>query len=96
MDSVINSGKSIADHVNHIRTFNLAARIVIIAGVVQEQAIQKETGGLSKALLGYGRLSTVALRTSTKRIHLAVAARIPVTVCSIPPTWIDEKREQDV
>ncbi|PIA93674.1 hypothetical protein CB0940_04674 [Cercospora beticola] len=67
VDSVINSGKSIADHVNHIRTFNLPARIVIIAGVVQEQAIQKETGGLTQALLGYGRLSIVALRTSANK-----------------------------
>ncbi|PPJ59495.1 hypothetical protein CBER1_10010 [Cercospora berteroae] len=67
VDSVINSGKSIADHVNHIRTFNVPARIVIIAGVVQEQAIQKETGGLTQALLGYGRFSIVALRTSANK-----------------------------
>ncbi|GIZ43471.1 hypothetical protein CKM354_000669800 [Cercospora kikuchii] len=38
LDSVINSGKSIADHINHIRTFNLAARIVIIAGIVDRCA----------------------------------------------------------
>ncbi|KAF2217531.1 hypothetical protein CERZMDRAFT_119404 [Cercospora zeae-maydis SCOH1-5] len=67
VDSVINSGKSIAEHVNRIRTFNLPARIVVVAGVVQEQAIQKETGGLPKALLGYGRLSIVALRTSANQ-----------------------------
>ncbi|KAM3420270.1 hypothetical protein BST61_g3557 [Cercospora zeina] len=32
VDSVINSGKSIADHVNHIRNIHLPARIVVVAG----------------------------------------------------------------
>jgi uracil phosphoribosyltransferase len=65
VDSVINSGKSISEHVNHIRAIKCPARIVIIAGVVQEEAIQEH--GLVDQLRGYGRLSIICLRTSANK-----------------------------
>jgi uracil phosphoribosyltransferase/phosphoserine phosphatase/adenylate kinase len=66
VDSVINSGKSIAEYVNHIRGMDVKVRIVVVAGVVQEEAV-KEGGGLVKQLNGFGRLDLVALRLSKNK-----------------------------
>ncbi|KJX94133.1 putative uracil phosphoribosyltransferase protein [Zymoseptoria brevis] len=66
VDSVINNGKSMAEYVNHIRALDVAVRIVVVAGVVQEQAVQ-ENGGLAKQLEKHGRLDLVALRMSSNK-----------------------------
>lgn len=63
VDSLINSGRSISEHVNHIRAFKFPARIIVIAG--QEEALQEN--GLVEQLCGYGRLSIICLRTSANK-----------------------------
>ncbi|KAF7198348.1 hypothetical protein HII31_00087 [Pseudocercospora fuligena] len=66
VDSVINSGKSIAEFVNNLRKHRIAARIVVVAGVVQQESVA-ENGTLSKALSGFGVLDVVALRQSANK-----------------------------
>ncbi|KXT08873.1 hypothetical protein AC579_4674 [Pseudocercospora musae] len=66
VDSVVNSGKSIAIFVNHLRKLRMAARIVVLAGVVQQDSVA-ENGSLAKALDGFGVLDVVALRQSANR-----------------------------
>ncbi|SMR54829.1 unnamed protein product [Zymoseptoria tritici ST99CH_3D1] len=66
VDSVINNGKSMAEYINHIRGLDVPVRIVVVAGVVQEQAVQ-ENGGLRKQLERHGRLDLVALRMSSNK-----------------------------
>ena len=65
VDSVVNSGKSVVDFVHHIRGLK-DVRIVIVAGVVQAQAISRN-GSLIKSLKGYNDLSLVALRLSESK-----------------------------
>ncbi|EME79800.1 uncharacterized protein MYCFIDRAFT_64502 [Pseudocercospora fijiensis CIRAD86] len=66
VDSVVNSGKSIAEFVNHIRKLRIAARVVVVAGVVQQESVA-ENGTLARALDGFGVLDVVALRQSANR-----------------------------
>ncbi|KXT01632.1 hypothetical protein AC578_8041 [Pseudocercospora eumusae] len=66
VDSVINSGKSIAEFVNHLRQLRIAARIVVVAGVVQQESVA-ENGTLAKALNGFGVLDVIALRQSVNK-----------------------------
>jgi uracil phosphoribosyltransferase/phosphoserine phosphatase/adenylate kinase len=66
VDSVVNSGKSIADFVRHIRNLHATIRIVVVAGVVQANSISG--GPLSQALTGsYDTLNIVALRLSKNK-----------------------------
>lgn len=62
VDSVVNSGKTIAQFVQHIRDLHATIRIVVVASVVQDQAIS--SGGSIQALAYHGNLHLVALRIS--------------------------------
>jgi uracil phosphoribosyltransferase len=46
VDSVVNSGKSIVEFVEHIRKLHATIRIVVVAGVVQTQSVN--TGSIAK------------------------------------------------
>ncbi|KAF2705274.1 hypothetical protein K504DRAFT_440355 [Pleomassaria siparia CBS 279.74] len=64
VDSVVNSGKTVMDFVQHIRKLHDAIRIVIVAGVVQAQSI---FGGNLKPLGRCKDISLVALRLSDNK-----------------------------
>jgi uracil phosphoribosyltransferase/phosphoserine phosphatase/adenylate kinase len=69
VDSVINEGRSVAKHVNHISGFPEAAsiRIVVITGVAQQESL-KPGGPLQRALkVGKGELTVIALRKSENK-----------------------------
>lgn len=61
VDSVINSGKTILEFIRHIRNIHAMIRIVVVAGVVQDEVI---AGG---ALTAFANLSLVTLRTSKNK-----------------------------
>jgi uracil phosphoribosyltransferase/adenylate kinase/phosphoserine phosphatase len=64
VDSVVNSGKTIVRFAQHIRNLNASVRIVVIAGVVQAQAVSS----LSQALVGHtDNFSLIALRLSDNK-----------------------------
>jgi uracil phosphoribosyltransferase/phosphoserine phosphatase/adenylylsulfate kinase-like enzyme len=65
VDSVVNSGKTIVEFVRHVRSLHPTIRIVIVAGVVQAQAVSE--AGLPQALAGHTGLSLVALRQSDNK-----------------------------
>lgn len=66
VDSVVNSGKSVVEFVQHIRGLQAELRIVVVAGVVQEQAVLR--GELCEQLYREGeRLKIVALRLSKNK-----------------------------
>lgn len=66
VDSVVNSGKSVVEFVRHIRGLEAELRIVVVAGVVQEQAVLR--GELYEQLYREGeRLKIVALRLSKNK-----------------------------
>jgi uracil phosphoribosyltransferase len=69
-DWVINTGKGMIDFVKHIReTFSSQIRIMMVAGVVQEDVVGKNgtVGVLEKELAGMGDVSLVALRVSKNK-----------------------------
>jgi uracil phosphoribosyltransferase len=63
VDSVINSGKTVVQFVQHIRSLHATIRIVVVAGVIQAQCISQ---GL-KALIQDEQFSLVALRESDNK-----------------------------
>ena len=63
VDSVVNSGKTVVDFVQHIRSLHTSIRIVVAAGVVQSQSVPS----LTQALAGHADLSIVALRLSDNK-----------------------------
>ena len=63
VDSVVNSGKTVVDFVQHIRLLHASIRIVVAAGVVQCQSVPS----LAQALAGHADLSLVALRLSDNK-----------------------------
>jgi len=65
VDSVINSGKSIADFVEHIRELESDVRVVVVAGVVHIDAIR--TGVFANMLRNDGKLALIALRLSDNK-----------------------------
>ncbi|KAF8161695.1 uracil phosphoribosyltransferase [Crassisporium funariophilum] len=66
VDSVVNSGKSVVEFVQHIRRLQAELQIVVVAGVVQEQALLR--GELYEQLSREGgRLRIVALRLSRNK-----------------------------
>ena len=65
VDSVINSGQTIIDFVEHIRRLHPTIRIVIVAGVVHAKAVTK--GSLAQAFERHVRLNVVALRLSENK-----------------------------
>ena len=62
VDSVINTGKSIIEFVQHVRKLHATIRIVIVAGVVQAQCVSE--GTLEQALGKYAHLYLITLRLS--------------------------------
>lgn len=66
VDSVINSGKSVEAFVDRIRQLNALAPIVVVAGVVQEEATKSDSGA-GKELAEAEGVSLVALRVSENK-----------------------------
>ena len=62
VDSVVNTGETIVNFVQHVRQLHATIRIVVVAGVVQDECVTKN--GFRKNLAPYGRIHLVALRTS--------------------------------
>ena len=62
VDSVVNTGKTIIEFVQHVRTLHATIRIVVVAGVVQAQCVSES--GLKPALATYGKVDLVTLRLS--------------------------------
>jgi len=65
VDSVVNSGKSVAEFIQHVRSLDTTVRIIVIAGVVQAQSLSE--GVFSQALERDMNLSLVALRLSNNQ-----------------------------
>jgi uracil phosphoribosyltransferase len=65
VDSVVNSGKTVVQFVQHVRNLHATIRIVVIAGVVQTQSISK--GSLVQTLARHVKISLVALRLSDNK-----------------------------
>ncbi len=65
VDSVVNSGNTVVQFLQHIRNLHATIRIVIIAGVVQAQSVSG--GPLAQALARHGKVSLVALRLSENK-----------------------------
>lgn len=61
VDSVVNTGGSIIDFVKHIRKLGRSIPIVVVTGVVQQDAVSKG-GPLHRANYRYGNTSVVASR----------------------------------
>jgi len=64
VDSVVNSGKTVVQFVEHVRNLHSTIRIVVIAGVAQAQFLSGESP--AQALAGH-ELSLVALRLSDNK-----------------------------
>lgn len=63
VDSVVNTGKTIIEFVQHVRKLHATIHIVVVAGVIQAQCISE--GSLLKQTLAYhARLNVIALRSS--------------------------------
>ena len=62
VDSVVNTGKTIVECVQHVRKLHAAIRIVVVAGIVQGECISK--GGLNQKLAHHAQLHLIALRLS--------------------------------
>ena len=65
VDSVVNSGKTVIQFVQRIRSLHATIRIVVVAGVVQAQCVSG--GGLAQAVGRHENLSLVALRLSDNK-----------------------------
>jgi uracil phosphoribosyltransferase len=63
VDSVVNSGKTVVQFVQHIRSLHPIIRIIVTAGVVQAQSVSS----LEKALAGHADFSLIALRLSDNK-----------------------------
>ena len=65
VDSVINSGKSVAEFIEHIRSLDATIRIIVVAGTVQAKSLSE--GRFYQALERDANLSLVALRVSDNK-----------------------------
>lgn len=65
VDSVVNSGKTVAQFLQHVRNLQVFIRIVIVAGVVQAQSIAD--GPFAQELNRHTKVSLVALRSSKNK-----------------------------
>ncbi|KAH0566009.1 hypothetical protein GP486_000600 [Trichoglossum hirsutum] len=65
VDSVVNSGKTVVQFVQHVRNLHATIRIVVVAGVVQAQSVSE--GSLAQVLAHHTNLSLVALRLSDNK-----------------------------
>ena len=62
VDSVVNTGQSVLQFVQHIRNLHASIRIIVIAGVIQAKSVS--TSRVAQELSRFRRLSFVALRLS--------------------------------
>lgn len=62
VDSVVNTGKTVVDFVQHVRRLHATIRIVVVAGVVQAQCLSESS--LNQTLARHAKLHLVALRLS--------------------------------
>lgn len=62
VDSVVNTGQSIFEFVQHIRSLHASIRIIVVAGVIQTKSVS--TSRIAQELSRFRRLSFVALRLS--------------------------------
>ncbi|MCJ1437912.1 hypothetical protein MMC27_007299 [Xylographa pallens] len=62
VDSVVNTGKTVVEFVQHIRKLHATIRIVVVAGVVQAQCVSG--GSLNRTLADYPQIHLIALRLS--------------------------------
>ncbi|RPA92079.1 hypothetical protein L873DRAFT_1711496 [Choiromyces venosus 120613-1] len=65
VDSVVNSGKTVVNFVQHVRSLHATIRIVVVAGVVQAQSVSE--GSPAHALARRTNFSLVALRLSDNK-----------------------------
>ena len=65
VDSVVNSGKTVVNFVQHVRSLHATVRIVVVAGVVQAQSVSR--GGPVQVLASHANLSFIALRLSDNK-----------------------------
>ncbi|KAJ5335706.1 uncharacterized protein N7506_005642 [Penicillium brevicompactum] len=65
VDSVVNTGLSILEFVQHIRALHVSIRIVVVAGVIQTKSVS--TSRIAQELSRFRRLSFVALRLSNNQ-----------------------------
>jgi uracil phosphoribosyltransferase len=65
VDSVVNSGKTVAQFVQRIRKLHATIRIVVVSGVAQAESVFG--GSLSHALAGCTNISLIALRLSDNK-----------------------------
>ena len=66
VDSVINSGKTVVDFVQAIRGLHATIRIVVVAGVLQDQCL-RETSHLLHEIARCPNIYLIALRTSVTK-----------------------------
>lgn len=65
VDSVVNTGKTIVEFIEHIRKLHATIRIVVVSGVVQAKCVSGDSGGtLTSNLAHFPSLHIVALRLS--------------------------------
>ena len=63
VDSVVNTGKTIVEFVQHVRKLHATIRIVVVAGVVQAQCVSGSST-LNRTLALHAKLHLIALRLS--------------------------------
>jgi uracil phosphoribosyltransferase len=66
VDSVVNSGKTVIEFVQHIRSFGANIHVVVVAGVVQGECVSPSSV-VYKTLEACGNVSLVALRISSTK-----------------------------
>ena len=62
VDSVVNTGRTIVEFVQHVRELHATISIVVVAGVVQAQCVSG--GSLNQTLARYAKLHLITLRLS--------------------------------
>ncbi|KAH8589268.1 uracil phosphoribosyltransferase-domain-containing protein [Bisporella sp. PMI_857] len=65
VDSVVNNGKTVVQFEQHVRKLHATIRIVVIAGVIQEESVSE--GGLIYGLARNTKLNLIALRLSQNK-----------------------------
>ncbi|PMD56107.1 uncharacterized protein K444DRAFT_632542 [Hyaloscypha bicolor E] len=65
VDSVVNSGKTVVNFVQHIHSLHATIHIVVVAGVVQAQSVSE--GSLAQALACHANFSLITLRLSDNK-----------------------------
>ncbi|KAK7432873.1 hypothetical protein QQZ08_000736 [Neonectria magnoliae] len=66
VDSVVNSGKTVTEFVQHVRCLSVSIKIVVLAGVVQAKATSEGQYSM-EALASQGDVNLVALRLSDNK-----------------------------